>query len=298
MNLLITGAWNGAKDYMEEIRQKGHEIVFLQYEKDALPCAYEWVEGVICNGLFSFHPIEKFKNLKYIQLTSAGFDRVPMDYVNLYDIQIHNAKGVYSIPIAEFILSGVLQLYKQQEYFRNNQKQHVWEKHRGLRELNGKTVVIIGSGSIGTECAKRFTAFDCHVIGVGRNSRQAEHYEYIATIEDLDKELLSKADIVVLTVPLTDDTRHLMNRERFSKIKEDAILVNVARGQIVDTDALIEVLQDQKLGGAVLDVFETEPLEPESPLWDMENVVVTPHNSFVGENNQERLAQIILYNLG
>ena len=113
MNLLITGAWTGAKDYIEQIENEGHAVVFLQYEKDDLPCAYEWVEGVICNGLFLTHSIEKFVNLKYIQLTSAGFDRVPMEYVAEHNIEIHNARGVYSIPMAEFAVAGVLQLYKK-----------------------------------------------------------------------------------------------------------------------------------------------------------------------------------------
>ena len=102
MNLLITGAWQEAKKYIETIEKMGHQVQFLQFEKDALPCDYEWVEGIIGNGLFLFHPIEKFKNLKYIQLTSAGFDRVPMDYVKEHKIVINNARGVYSAPMAEY----------------------------------------------------------------------------------------------------------------------------------------------------------------------------------------------------
>ena len=138
MNLLITGAWNDAKDHFDELEKLGHHIEFLQFEKEALPCPYEWVEGVICNGLFLFHAIEKFANLKYIQLTSAGFDRVPMEYVEEHQIEIHNARGVYSIPMAEFALFGVLELYKQGRFFMENQKQHRWEKHRELLELNEK----------------------------------------------------------------------------------------------------------------------------------------------------------------
>ena len=113
MNLLITGAWNGGKNYISEIESMGHQIRFMQYETDVLSCDENWVEGVICNGLFLSHPIEKFTNLKYIQLTSAGFDRVDMDFVKAHNIEIHNARGVYSIPMAEFAVCGVLQLYKQ-----------------------------------------------------------------------------------------------------------------------------------------------------------------------------------------
>lgn len=121
MNLLVTGAWQGAKDGIEQLKMLGHQVQFLQFEKDELPCSYEWVEGVICNGLFLSHPIERFTHLKYIQLTSAGFDRVDMQYVKRHNIEIHNARGVYSIPMAEFAIFGVLELYKQGKFFQQNQ---------------------------------------------------------------------------------------------------------------------------------------------------------------------------------
>lgn len=295
MNLLITGAWTGSKDYINQIENKGHAVVFMQYEKDDLPCAYEWVEGVICNGLFLTHPIEKFVNLRYIQLTSAGFDRVPMDYVTEHNIEIYNARGVYSIPMAEFAVAGVLQIYKQMDFFRENQKKHAWNKHRGCLELFGKTVCIVGCGSVGTECAKRLGAFGCHVVGVDLYPREDAHYESMVHLNELDS-VLPRADVVVLTLPLTEETMHLMNRERFALLKDGAVLVNIARGAVVDSEALIENVD--KLGGAVLDVFEEEPLDANSPLWDMENVIVTPHNSFVGDGNQSRLKEIILGNIG
>ena len=140
MNLLVTGAWQQATDYLEEL-EKEHEVIFMQWENKELPCEYEWVEGIIGNGIFLSHPIERFKNLRYIQLTSAGYDRVPMNYVEEHQIKIHNARGVYSIPMAEFAIAGVLQLYKQARFFSNNQKNHQWIKHRDLLELNGKKVL-------------------------------------------------------------------------------------------------------------------------------------------------------------
>lgn len=295
MNLLITGAWQQAKDYISEIEQQGHSVAFLQYEKDGLPCDYDWVEGVICNGLFLQHPIEKFTNLKYIQLTSAGFDRVPMEYVSAHGIAIYNARGVYSIPMAEFVIGGVLQLYKQAKFFTKNQMEHRWEKHRGLLELFGKTVCIIGCGSVGTECAKRFKAFGCKVIGVDKYIREDENYEKMAGLEELET-VLADADILVLTVPLTEETKYLMNDRTLSMMKEGAILANIARGAVVEEQALVRALHG-KLGGAVLDVFEEEPVDERSPLWDMEHVILTPHNSFVGDGNAKRLADIILRNL-
>ena len=179
MKLLITGAWKCTSEQLNQIETMGHSVIFMQNEKDELPCLYEEVEGVICNGLFLSHPIEKFTSLRYIQLTSAGFDRVPVDYVQAHGIAIHNARGVYSIPMAEFAISGVLQLYKQSRFFYENQKKSVWGKHRGVLELYEKTVCIVGCGNVGTECAKRFQAFGCNVIGVDLYPREDNAYEKI-----------------------------------------------------------------------------------------------------------------------
>ncbi|SCX28205.1 Phosphoglycerate dehydrogenase [Ruminococcaceae bacterium P7] len=294
MNLLITGAWNDGKNCIEKIKAMGHQVVFMQYEKDALPCAYDWVEGVVCNGLFLSHPMENFPNLRYIQLTSAGFDRVDMDYVKAHGIEIHNARGVYSIPMAEFALCGVLQLYKQAAFFRENQRKHLWEKHRGLSELSGKQVLIVGCGSVGNECAKRFSVFGCRVIGVDLFPREDSLYDRILPLEQLD-EALKTTDVVVLTLPLTEQTKHLFNEERFDSLKSSAVLVNIARGAIVDTEVLLRHIDH--IGGVVLDVFEGEPLTETSFLWDKENAILTPHNSFVGEGNLERLKKVVIANL-
>lgn len=293
MNLLITGAWQDARAHWEEIEKMGHELRFLQYEKDELPCDYDWVEGVICNGLFLHHGIEKFPNLKYIQLTSAGYDRVPMEYVKEHEIEIYNARGVYSIPMAEFAVAGVLQLYKQSGFFREKQKLHKWEKHRGLQELNGKTVCIIGCGDVGGECAKRFAAFDCTVVGVNRTVRVVPNFSAVYPLEEIDT-ALQRSDVIVVTIALTAETRHLINADRLSKLKPDAVLVNISRGAVIDTDALINWLNANPASGAVLDVFEEEPLNEKSPLWDMKNVILTPHNSFVGDGNGERMAELVL----
>ncbi len=296
MNLLVTGAFNCTDTDIQALSNMGNNVVFHQVENESLPCEYDWVEGVICNGLFLHHPIQKFTNLKYIQLTSAGYDRIDMDYINKKGIKVYNARGVYSVPMAEFAICGVLELYKQSRYFYNNQKQHTWDKHRNLLELCGKTVCIVGSGNVGTECAKRFKAFDTTVYAVDINKPQGSMYDEYFPLENI-YEAISKSDIVVLTLPLTEQTKNMFSKKMFEHFKPNAILVNIARGAIVNQDDLIYALQNNKLSGAVLDVFETEPLEQHSPLWDMKNVIITPHNSFVGEGNIKRLTNIILQNL-
>lgn len=289
MNLLFTGAWQQAAMYFDTVRQMGHDIQFLQQEKDELPCPAAWVEGVICNGLFLHHPIERFTNLRYIQLTSAGFDRVPIEYVKANGITIHNARGVYSVPMAEFAVAGVLSLYKELGVFREQQNQRRWEKKRYLRELAGQTVVIVGCGSVGTECAKRFSAFGCKVVGVDIATREDSAFCEIVTLSRLD-EKLSEADVVILTLPLTVETLNLIDNRRLDLIH--GVLVNIARGGVVDQIALTNWN-----GEAVLDVFEEEPMPEDSPLWENDRFVITPHNSFVGNGNNQRLSKLIIENL-
>ena len=292
MHLLITGAWRSAPDKLKEIEQLGHKVLFLQNEKDKLPCSYADIEGVICNGLFLYHPIEEFTSLKYIQLTSAGYDRVDMDYVRRRGIIINNAHGVYSIPMAEFAVLGVLQLYKKSRFFYENQKSRKWGKSRELLELNGKTVCVIGAGNVGTECAKRFKAFGTEVLGVDLFPRKDEHFDAIYELRELD-EVLKISDIVILTLPLTEQTKHLINSDRLKVMKHDSVLVNIARGQLIEENALVDALKN-KLLGAVLDVFEEEPLSETSVFWELNNVIISPHNSFVSERNENRLFDVIL----
>ena len=293
MRFLITGALQPHNECIKMLTDMGHSADFLQNEKDTLPNTADSYDAVICNGLFLHHPIEEFRNIKYIQLTSAGYDRVDMNYIRDKGIRIFNAGGVYSIPMAEFAVAGVLGLYKQSRFFWDNQKNQSWIKNRGLRELHGKTVCVLGCGSVGTECAKRFKAFGTRVVGVDLYPREDENYVKICSLDELNP-VISECDVLVLTLPLTEETCHIINSERLALLKDSAVLVNIARGGVVDTEALIKELP--RLYGAVLDVFEEEPLSADSPLWNMENVIVTPHNSFVGENNSYRLNTLIINN--
>ena len=197
--------------------------------------------------------------------------------------------------MAEFALWGVLELYKQGRFFAENQRLHRWEKHRSLRELSGKTVLIVGCGSVGSECARRFAAFGCKVLGVARAGRQQADFEAVFPMTELPR-LLPETDILVLALALNEDTRHLFDEDKLARMKAGSVLVNLSRGAILEEKALLKVL-DGPLSGAVLDVFETEPLPETSPLWEKENLIITPHNSFVGEHNHGRMMELVLRNL-
>ena len=296
MNILVTGAWRAQPYMLEKIVALGHEVTIMPDERGELPCDPQKIDGVICNGLFLYHDIDIFQNLKYIQLTSAGYDRVPMDIIKNRGITVNNARGVYSIPMSEYALCGVLQLYKRSDIFRRNQDRKIWEKQRNISELYGKTVVIIGAGSVGSECAKRFSAFGCKTVGIDLFPQENNCFDTVLPLGELD-EALSQADIVVLTLPLTDESRGIMGKEAFLRVKDGAVLVNISRGAVVDTEEMISALNSKKLSGAVLDVFDEEPLNCDSPLWSMENVIITPHNSFVGEGNAERLFDLVYENI-
>ena len=219
---------------------------------------------------------------------------MPLDDIRARGIALHNAAGVYSVPMAEFAVCGILQLYKQSRFFAANQAQHKWEKHRGLLELSGKRVCILGCGDVGREIAKRLKAFGCHITGVNRTVRVLLDFDELLPLDKLP-DAAAACDILVCCIALTPETRGIVSEEIFGRLHDGAIFVNVARGALADEAALTKWLQSG--GHAVLDVFEEEPLPESSPLWDMENVLLTPHNSFVGEGNRDRMWERIKENL-
>lgn len=296
MKLLVTGAFTITAEQFDMLSSLGCEIMFQKDERGKPECDFSEADAVICNGLFLYHDISEFKNLKLIQLTSAGLDRVPIEEIKRRNIALFNARGVYSVPMAEFALSGVLSLYKHLNTFYESQKSHIWQKDRNLHELCGETVAIVGCGSVGTECAKRFSAFGTRVIAVDITKPKNEVYSDFYNIKDI-KKALDIADVVVLTVPLTDETRNMFNEDMFSCFKENSVLVNISRGAVVNENDLINALESRKLSGAVLDVFENEPLDESSRLWDIKNVIITPHNSFVSSKNNARLFSLAYDNL-
>ena len=292
--VLITGATGFSEKDIFTMSSLGLDCYFLQNENDAISLPYDSFDAVVCNNLFSFHNIELFSNLKLLQLTSSGVDRVPVDYIESKGIKLYNARGVYSIPIAEFVISGILELLKKKRFFMLNQSKRLWLKNRELMELSGMNCLIIGCGSVGKECAKRLSAFDCKVEGIDNNNSNSIFYDAIYNTKRMC-ERIEKADVVILTVPLTSETHHLINKEVLTHFKKSAILVNVSRGKIVCEEDLIQYIDN--IGGAVLDVFEEEPLKETSPLWNKDNVIVSPHNSFVSTKNKERLLELVINNL-
>lgn len=296
MNLLLTGCFNYSKEQIETLKSLGYTIYFMQQEKDDIPLKTSEIDAIVCNGTFLYHDIDSFCNLKFIQLTSAGFDRVPVNKIKELNIELHNARGVYSIPMAEWAIFRVLEHYKKGWFFKHEQDNKKWTKHRGLREIFGTQVAIVGAGNVGQEVAKRFQAFGAKTTGFDIHKNKTIGFDSMAYTETL-KQKISDFDIVVITAPLLPSTIGLINCETMLNMKENAVLINIARGGLIDEQAMCEILKNRKDIFAALDVFESEPLSETSPLWKLENVAISPHNSFVSDRNNNRMFEVIYSNL-
>lgn len=281
---------------MDNLRNLGYDIIFASERDVAYSSELDDIEVLVCYNPFNSLDISKLKKLKWIQLSSAGIDQLPIHYVKDRDIVITNNRGGYSIPMGEWVVLKILEMLKHSGTLYENQKKKLWKMDTGVLELYGKTVGFIGAGKIAQESAKRLQGFGTRILGTNTKGTETEYFNYCYSTNDLG-EMLKQCDIVVLTAPYTKDTYHLINEEKIFMMKDGAYFINVARGNIVDENALIFGLKSGKIAGAALDVVEEEPLSKESPLWHMENVIVTPHNSWISENRNQRRYELIYENM-
>lgn len=236
--------------------------------------------------------VESAQRLRWIQLASAGADRL----INTRpDIILTNASGTFGIPIAEWVLGAMVTLSRHLHIYRDRQKQARWEGMPAAKEIHGSTVGILGLGDIGQEVAKRAKAMGARVIGSRRTAAPApEGVDALMPVDDM----LPQVDFLVMALPGTAETQRIMSAERLRLMKPGSFFLNVGRGTSVDEPALIEVLRSGHLAGAALDVTAVEPLPADSPLWQMEQVLITPHCSGRSlEANADRRIVIFLDNL-
>lgn len=237
--------------------------------------------------------------LEWLQTNSAGVEAYIRPGVLAGDTLLTNATGAYGLAIAEHMLGMLLELFKKLELYRDAQKSGAWQSQGAVKAVYGSTVLVLGMGDIGGEFAARCKALGAKVVGVRRSPRPCPEYaDEVHLLEDLDS-LLPQADVVAITLPGTDATRGLMSRERLAKMKEGAVLLNVGRGFIVDTEALCDALERGHLSGAGVDVTDPEPLPPTHRLWNIPTAVVTPHISgfYHLRETHERIVGIFLENL-
>ena len=239
--------------------------------------------------------LEAAPDLRWIQALSSGVDFLDIEAIADHGVALTNAAGVHAEPIAEQVLGYLLTFERGIHTGIQQQQEGVWQRYSG-GEIRGKTLGIVGLGAIGSRTAEYAQAFGMTVVGTKRDPDTVpDAVDEVYAPEELF-EVLGQAEYVLLSCPLTPETRGLVGSEELGAMKGDAVLVNVARGEVVDEDALVYALQQGGISGAALDVFETEPLPPASVLWDLPNVVVTPHMAGSTPDKFGRVAEIFAEN--
>lgn len=258
---------------------------------------------------------EQAPNLRWVQTHWAGVDHLRDHPVWDSDILLTNASGIHAPNIGQYTMAQILAWANRVPRWLKYQRQAEWPSGRWEKflpdELRGKTLGIAGYGSIGREVARLAKCFGMRILATKRDARQVEDADYTLTNTgdpagtlasriypgEATRSMVSECDYVVITLPLTEKTRHLFDEEMFKAMKPDAFLVNVGRGEIVKESDLIRALRKGWIAGAGLDVFEQEPLPPDSPLWKMENVIISPHVSGFTGAYDERATDLFAENL-
>lgn len=290
---LIT--YDYGKENMKKLEELGYKII-LSSERNLIYS--EELENV--EVLSTYHPFETLdislmKNLKFIQLFSNGFDQVNKEVVKINGIKLCNNKDSYSIPISEWIIGKVLELLKNTKQLYKNQELKKWKFDRNLLELYGKTVGIVGTGVIAQETAKRLKVFGTTIYGLNTDGRGIEHFDICFSKDNL-KEMIKDCDIVISLIPSTESTYYLFNNAVFESMKDNVFFLSCSRGQVVNENDLITYIKNKKIMGACLDVFEKEPLPKNSELWNFENVIISPHNSWISETADQKIFEVIYEN--
>ncbi|TLS50277.1 D-2-hydroxyacid dehydrogenase [Paenibacillus antri] len=241
--------------------------------------------------------LSESSRVRWLQSWSAGMDHLEIDRYLERGIELTSANGVHAYPISETVFAMLLAFTRKIDAYIRNQQHRKWD-HAGLKsEMHGKTIGIVGVGAIGEETARiAKAAFGMRVLGVRRSGAPSPAVDEMFAVERL-LDMLPACDYVVAVVPSTSESKHLFDARAFAAMKETAYFVNVGRGSVVDTEALIDALNAGRIAGAGLDVFEEEPLPADHPLWAMNNVIVTPHTAGSTERYAERAVDIFLSNL-
>ena len=282
------------------LEKAGHEFV---YYKEKTTDTKELAERskdadivMIANNPYPKEAFQQAKNLKLINVAFTGVDHVDQEAAKAQNIQIANAAGYSNTAVAELVLGLTLDVLRKISF--GNQSVRLGEEVSIIQgnEIKGKTVGIIGTGNIGLETARLFKAFGAKLIGYNRSEKEAAkelELEYLS-LEDV----LQRSDIVSVHLPLNNETTHLLSKEKLTLMKPEAILINAARGPIIDNEALAELLNEEKIAGAGIDVFDEEPpLFEDYPLLTAKNTVLTPHVGYLTDEAMVTRAHIAFENI-
>jgi len=287
--------WMDAETFAAAVRERLPE---LQLQVARSPAESASAIGDVDILLSSFAEpslLDRAESLSWIQALSAGVDTLDLADLRKRDVLLTSAAGAHAQPAAEQVLGYMLQFERRLDAAIEMRRGGVWERFTG-GELNGKTLGIVGLGAIGRRTARIADAVGMTVIGTKRDASVAvDGVEHVHPPEELTS-VLVEADYLLLSCPLTEETRGLIGHEELGLLRNDAVLINVARGGVLDEAALVTALQQRGIRGAALDVFADEPLPEDSTLWDLSNVILTPHNAGASPRLPERTAEIFAGN--
>lgn len=240
-------------------------------------------------------------NLKWVHFTSTGIDQHPfLPALHERKVRLTTSAGTNGEPVGQTAFCGLLMLARGFPRWIAAQREHRWDPARGKdtpRDLRGQTVIVVGLGTIGATVARLCQTLGMKVIGLRRSpKREGDPVDEMHTLDQLPA-LLPKCDWLVLACPYTKETHQLVNAKTLALMPKHSYLINVARGAVCEEKALIAALQSKQIAGAYLDVFEKEPLPADSPLWDIPNVIVSPHNASASDGNDKRAARVFTDNL-
>lgn len=253
--------------------------------------------AVIMPGKVNEAFISQMPSLKMVNCLTAGYDRADLSVLKKRGISFTYAKDVFSIQIAEDVIAKILYFNRRLPDYHHAMLNHTWEYKPVSFELFGSTVGIIGAGSIGNEIAKRLKPFQCNMIGYRRSKVKDQHYDEMVYDQKGLEYLLHVSDYVIVSLPLTDKTKHFISYKEFSMMKKNCLIINVARGEIIDQEALIDALNNESIRGAALDVTSPEPLPSDHALWSLKNVFITPHQASSSPYINQRLTDEVIETL-
>ncbi len=300
---------DGVKSFVTELRSKGvkganvdrleQQAKLMKGAEEDLDSLLAEAEVILGGTMFPDNLLTRAPRLKWVHITSVGVDRhLSRDFFK-GDIMVTNSRGCTAIPIAEHVLTLMLMLAKNAPCLLENKRNRRWERFIAM-ELRDRVVGLIGLGAIGSEVARLTKGMGMKVIATRKSATRRESglsgVDSVYPLRELP-ELLHESDFVVIAAPLTEGTRRMIGEAQLRAMKSTSFLINVARGPIVDEPVLIRALKEGWIAGAGLDVFETEPLPPDNELWQMPNVILTPHMAGSSNRRAQRLVSLFCENL-
>ena len=282
--------------YIEQLKQKYTEVTFIHCtdRKEALAHLSD-TQILLTFFTCTRKMLDAAHRLKWIQAISAGVDYMDLAEIARRKILLTNGRGISKIQMAEFAIGAMISLARGFHTMVRNQVQKKWDRSLPSGEIHGATVGVIGLGAIGGEVAKRAAAMGMRVIGVRRTPAPVEHVEKVYSQEEMGA-VFEQSDYIVNLLPSTPATEKMIDRRFFDLMKPTAGFINIGRGQTVNEADLVEALQQKKINAMVSDVYEKEPLPEDSPLWEMENVMISPHVCGMSPRYMERAMEIIEHN--